>query len=180
MEDNQIIELYWNRNENAISETDKKYGKYCNYIAYNILQNAEDSNECVNDTYLRMWNTIPPQRPNVFKLFIAKITRNLAIDKFRKNKHKSIMEEVLEELKDCTSNTNIENEVEYSEILKNINTFLDNLSQDKRYVFIDRYWSFYSIENISNKYKLKKGNVKVMLSRIRKELKEYLKGVGLI
>lgn len=180
MEDNQIIELYWNRNENAISETDKKYGKYCNYIAYNILQNAEDSNECVNDTYLRTWNTIPPQRPTVFKLFIAKITRNLAIDKYRKNKHKSIMEEVLDELKDCTTNVSVENEVEYSEILKNINIFLDNLSIDKRRIFIDRYWSFDSIENISNKYELKKGNIKMILSRTRKDLKEYLKGVDLL
>lgn len=180
MEDNQIIELYWNRNEKAISETDKKYGKYCNYIAYNILQNAEDSNECVNDTYLRTWNTIPPQRPTVFKLFIAKITRNLAIDKYRKNKHKSIMEEVLDELKDCTTNKSVENEVEYSELLKNINIFLDNLSIDKRRIFIDRYWSFDSIENISNKYELKKGNIKMILSRTRKDLKEYLKGVDLL
>lgn len=180
MEDNQIIELYWNRNEKAISETDKKYGKYCNYIAYNILQNAEDSNECVNDTYLRTWNTIPPQRPTVFKLFIAKITRNLAIDKYRKNKHKSIMEEVLDELKDCTTNESVENEVEYSELLKNINIFLDNLSIDKRRIFIDRYWSFDSIENISNKYELKKGNIKMILSRTRKDLKEYLEGVDLL
>ena len=180
MEDNQIIELYWNRNEKAISETDKKYGKYCNYIAYNILQNAEDSNECVNDTYLRTWNTIPPQRPTVFKLFIAKITRNLAIDKYRKNKHKSIMEEVLDELKDCTTNKSVENEVEYSELLKNINIFLDNLSIDKRRIFIDRYWSFDSIENISNKYELKKGNIKMILSRTRKDLKEYLEGVDLL
>lgn len=180
MEDNQIIELYWNRNEKAISETDKKYGKYCNYIAFNILQNVEDSNECVNDTYLRTWNTIPPQRPNVFKLFIAKITRNLAIDKYRKNKHKSIMQEVLEELKDCSSNTKIEDEVEYAEILKNINIFLDSLSLDKRKIFMDRYWSLDSIEKISNKYQLKEGNVKMILSRTRKELKEYLKGVDLI
>lgn len=180
MEDNQIIELYWNRNEKAISETDKKYGKYCNYIAYNILQNVEDSNECVNDTYLKTWNAIPPQKPNVFKLFLAKITRNLAIDKYRKNKHKSIMEEILDELNDCTSNTSIENEIEYSEIVENINTFLNGLSTDKRKIFIDRYWSFDSIENISNKYKIKKGNIKMILFRIRKDLKKYLKGVDLI
>ena len=179
MEDNQIIELYWNRNEKAISETDLKYGKYCNHIAYNILQDIEDSNECVNDTYLKTWNTIPPQRPNVFKLFLAKITRNLAIDKYRKNKQ-SIMEEVLDELNDCTSNKNIENEVEYSEILKNINIFLDNLSSEKRGIFIDRYWFFETIENISTKYNLKKGNTKMILSRTRKELRKYLKGVDLI
>ena len=88
MEDNQIIELYWNRSENAILETDKKYGKYCNYIAYNILQNKEDSKECVNDTYLNTWNAIPPQRPNVFKLFLAKITRNLAINQYKRKNAK--------------------------------------------------------------------------------------------
>ena len=180
MEDNQIIELYWNRNEKAISETDKKYGKYCNYIAYNILQNDEDSNECVNDTYLKTWNCIPPKKPDVFKLFLAKITRNLAIDKYRKIKPKSIMEEVLDELNDCTSNTNIENEVEYSDILKNINIFLDNLPLEKRRIFVDRYWFFESIENISTKYDLKNGNVKMILSRIRKNLKEYLKEVDLL
>lgn len=180
MEDYQIIELYWNRNENAISETDKKYGKYCNYIAYNILQDTEDSNECVNDTYLKTWNCIPPKKPDVFKLFLAKITRNLAIDKYRKNKHKSIMEEVLDELNDCTSNNNIENEVEYNDILKNINTFLDNLPLEKRRIFIDRYWFLESIEAISTKYGLSKGNVKMILSRIRNNLKEYLKEVDLL
>ena len=76
MEDNQIIELYWNRSENAIIETDKKYGNYCNSIAFNILQNREDTKECVNDTYLKTWNAIPPQKPNVLKLFLGKITRN--------------------------------------------------------------------------------------------------------
>lgn len=180
MEDNQIIELYWNRNEKAISETDLKYGKYCNHIAYNILQDIEDSNECVNDTYLKTWNCIPPKKPDVFKLFLAKITRNLAIDKYRKNKHKSTMEEVLDELNDCTSNTNIENEVVYSDMLKNINIFLDNLPIDKRRIFIDRYWFFESIEIISTKYELNKGNVKMILSRIRKNLKEYLKEVELL
>ena len=180
MEDNQIIELNWNRNENAISDTDKKLGKYCNYIAYNILQNSEDAKECINETYLKTWNSIPPQRPKVFKLFIAKITRNLAIDIYRKNKHKSVMEDILDELSECTSNVSIDNEIEYSEILKNINIFLDNLSQEKRVIFRDRYWSLNSIENISNKYQLKKGNVKMILSRTRKDLKEYLKGVDLI
>ena len=90
------------------------------------------------------------------------------------------MEEVLDELKDCTTNKSVENEVEYSELLKNINIFLDNLSIDKRRIFIDRYWSFDSIENISNKYELKKGNIKMILSRTRKDLKEYLEGVDLL
>lgn len=81
MEDDEIIELYWERNEIAIPETDKKYGQYCSKIAYNILYNSEDSEECVNDTYLHIWNTIPPQKPNIFKSFLAKITRNLALDR---------------------------------------------------------------------------------------------------
>lgn len=91
MEDNEIIELYWKRDEVAIQETDKKYGKYCCKIAYNIIANVEDSEECVNDTYLRVWNALPPNRPSIFKAFLAKITRNLALDKYdSKNAQKGI------------------------------------------------------------------------------------------
>ena len=104
MEDNEIIELYWKRNEVAIPETDKKYGKYCSKIAHNILTNIEDSEECVNDTYLRVWNALPPNRPSIFKAFLAKITRNLALDKYdSKNaqKRNNSMDLVYEELEDC-------------------------------------------------------------------------------
>lgn len=178
MEDNQIIELYWNRSENAILETDKKYGKYCDYIAYNILQNKEDSKECVNDTYLNTWNAIPPQRPNVLKLFLARITRNLAINQYkRKNakKREQTMEIVLEELQECSSNTSIEQELQYTELVKNINNFLENLSIEKRKIFLERYWYFETIKEICSKNKMSESNVKTTLLRIRQQLKEHLK-----
>lgn len=182
MEDDKIIELYFNRNENAVSETDKKYGNYCNHIAYNILQNKEDSKECVNDTYLQTWNSIPPTKPNIFKLFLAKITRNLAINKFKSmntKKRNHNMEIVLEELEECISNNeNIEDNIEYNELVKYLNNFLENLSIEKRQIFLDRYWYLNSIKNISFKTKTSENNVKVILHRLRNELKDYLKKRG--
>ena len=127
MEDEQIIELYFERLENAIIETNKKYGKYCNCIAFNILQNKEDSKECVNDTYLNVWNVIPPQRPNIFRLFLGKITRNLALKKYEKRKAKKRtdnVEVVLEELQEFVSNNSIEQTAEYEDLVESINKFL--------------------------------------------------------
>lgn len=185
MEDIQIIELYWQKNENAIYETDKKYGKYCSYIAYNILKNKEDSKECVNDTYLKVWNVIPPEKPNVLKAFLGKITRNLAINKYEKiraKKRNKSIEIVLEELEECIpDNGKVEETIEYSELVKNINLFLENLSEEKRKIFIYRYWYLSSIKEISIKSKIKENNVKVILHRLRIELKNYLteRGVNL-
>ena len=109
MEDEEIINLYWKRQEKAIYETDKKYGRYCNKISFNILQNEEESKECVNDTYLKTWNSIPPQRPNILKAYIGKITRNLAINQYEKKKSKKrnyTLEIALEELNECISSNN--------------------------------------------------------------------------
>lgn len=182
MEDNEIIELFWNRSENAIIETNKKYGNYCTYIANNILQNKEDSKECVNDTYLQTWNSIPPKRPNVLKLFLGKITRNLAINKYKaKNakKRDSNMEVVLEELEECIPNSeNVEDTIEYNELVKYMNEFIENLSSEKRKIFLERYWYLNSIEDISVKNKISKSNVKTSLFRTRAELKKHLNERG--
>ena len=178
MEDNQIIELYWNRNEKAIAETDKKYGKYCNYIAYNILQNKEDSKEILNDTYLKVWNSIPTEKPNIFKLFLAKITRNLSIHKYKKNtakKRNDYMEVVLEELEECLPSKNtVEKETEYNELVEHLNNFLKTIPEAKRMIFLERYWNLTSIKEISYKNRMKESNVKVILHRLRNELKNYL------
>ena len=177
MEDEKIIELYWNRSENAIKETDKKYGPYCRYIANNILQNLEDSTECVNDTYLQTWNAIPPTRPNVFKLFIAKITRNLAINRYKKmraKKRNHTIEIVLEELEDCiATEENVENNIEYKELVFHLNRFLESLPKSKRNIFLERYWYLNSIEDISLKNEMSQNNVKVILYRLRKDLRKY-------
>ncbi len=182
MEDNEIIELYWNRDERAISETDKKYGRYCTSIAHNILQNKEDETECINDTYYKTWNSIPTARPNIFRLFIGKITRQLAINKYEKIKAKkrySKLEVVLDELEECVpSNQNIENEVEYDELKNNINSFLYSLSEKNRNIFLDRYWYMYSIKEISKKYNANESNIKVNLYRTRNILKSYLEERG--
>jgi len=180
MEDERIIELYWNRSENAIKETDKKYGAYCRYIANNILQNLEDTTECVNDTYLQTWNAIPPTRPNVFKLFIAKITRNLAINRYKKiraQKRNHTIEIVLE---DCiATEANVENNIEYKELVLHLNKFLENLPISKRNIFIDRYWYLNSIEDISLKNEMSQSNVKVILHRLRNDLRKYFNERGI-
>lgn len=183
MEDEEIIELYWNRSENAIKETDKKYGAYCRYIANNILQNLEDSTECVNDTYLQTWNAIPPTRPNVFKLFIAKITRNLAINRYKKiraQKRNNTMEIVLEELEECiATEEKVENDIEYKELVLLLNSFLENLPISKRNIFLDRYWHLNSIEDIALKNEMSQSNVKVILYRLRNDLRRYFNERGI-
>lgn len=184
MEDNEIIELYWNRNQTAISETDKKYGRYCTTIAYNILQNEEDSKECINDTYLKTWNSIPTERPNIFKLFLAKITRNLAINIYEKKKAKKRnngIDLVLEELEECiSSNNKTEETTEYKELVRYLNEFLEELPNKKRLIFLDRYWYLKSIKEISSKNNLKESNVKVILHRLRSDLKKFLNDRGVI
>lgn len=183
MEDNVIVELYFSRNEKAIAETDKKYGKYCKFIAYNILQNNEDTKECVNDAYLNTWNAIPPQRPSILKAFLGKITRNLAINRYerkRAQKRNETLEMALEELNECiSSNYNIQLEMEYRELVNRLNSFLLILSRNKRKIFIERYWYLNSIKNISLNNKMSESNVKTTLLRIRNQLKNYLRKGGL-
>ena len=160
MEDNEIIELYWKRDEVAILETDKKYGKYCSKIAYNILASVEDSEECVNDTYLHAWNALPPNRPNIFKAFLAKITRNLALDK------------------DCIPTYSMEKEIEHNELVKELNMFLENLSKEKRVIFLERYWYMSSIKDIAIKHSQKESKTKMELLRMRNALRKYLEERG--
>lgn len=178
MEDEEIIKLYLNRNENAINETNKKYGKYCSTIAYNVLCNKEDTEECVNDTFLHTWNTIPPKIPNIFKAFLAKITRNLALNKYESQKAKkrnNNMDLVYEELENCIpSNSGAEVEISYSELVNEINIFLEKLPLEKRTIFLERYWYFQSIKNISIKYDQTESKTKMTLLRIRNSLKEHL------
>ncbi len=179
MNDEEIINLYWSREEKAIYETDKKYGKYCNAISFNILQNKEDSKECVNDTYMKTWNSIPPQKPNVLKSYLGRIVRNISLNQYEKKKAKKrdyTVEIALEELNECIpSENNIEKEIDYNELVNMLNIFLSKLSIDKRRIFLERYWYLYSIKDIASKNKLSVNNTKVILLRIRQQLKNYLK-----
>lgn len=182
LEDHNIVDLYWFRDENAISETDKKYGSYCNTIANNILYNLEDSKECVNDTYLKTWNSIPPTRPKILKAFLGKITRNLALNIYKsKNcqKRKGEVPLVLDELKECIPSQNdIDTEMEEKYLTKYINEFLKSLPREKRIIVVQRYWYLYSIKDIAEKNNLSQSNVKMTLSRFRTKLKEFLEERG--
>lgn len=179
MEDKEIVKLYWERNSNAIKETDSKYGGYCKAIATNILGNNEDAEECVNDTYLNTWNSIPPSRPTVLSTYLGKITRNLSFDRFR-HKHADKrgggeIELVLEELGECVSDADsVEQEVEKKELVWTINAFLDTLSQEKCDIFLCRYWYAIPVSEIAIRFGMTEGNVSVTLNRIRGKLKNYL------
>ena len=185
LEDHNIVDLYWFRDENAISETDKKYGSYCNTIANNILYNLEDSKECVNDTYLKTWNSIPPTRPKILKAFLGKITRNLAFNKY---KHNHVMKRgngeiavVLDELAECVSGVDdVEQEIDRRELVATINSFLETLPPKKRNIFICRYWYSDSVSSIARRYEMTESNVSVTLNRLRSKLKEYLSERGYV
>ncbi|MBQ8518585.1 MAG: RNA polymerase sigma factor [Agathobacter sp.] len=185
MDDKKIIGLYLDRSEQAISETAKKYGRYCHYIAFHILHNQEDSEECVNDTYFRAWNAIPPSQPKRLQTFLGKITRNLSLNKWEKQtaqkRGSGQMEHALEELAECIpSENNVDKVIEDKLIVQIINDFLDHLSTEKRKIFVRRYFYFSSIKEIAKDYGLSESNVTVTLFRTRQMLKEVLEKEGVI
>lgn len=170
--DESIIELYWSRNEKAISETDKKYGKYLFSIAYNIVHDKLDSEECVNDTYVGTWNAIPPARPNVFQAFLAKITRNISVNKFIRNSaDKRIPSELvvsLDELDDCLPATpTMEEEIEASELGKLLSSYVEELSNEDQLLFVCRYYYTDKISEIASLMNINERTVFRMLEAIR-------------
>lgn len=185
MEDSRIIELYFERNQDAISESAVKYGSYCFKIAENILSSVEDSEECVNDTWLHAWNAIPPQRPKMLRMFFAKITRNLAFDRFsartaekRGGGETSL---ILEELAECLADsTDVEGAYEQKELGRSISTFVRQLKKREGDVFVRRYFFNESTAKIAGRYGLTENNVTVMLSRTRKKLKAHLTKEGFL
>lgn len=181
MEDERIIDLYFERNESAIAETANKYGGYCRSIAMNILQNTQDSEECVNDTYISAWNTIPPKRPNRLQTYLGKLTRNRSLKMLEKRgalkRGGSQTALVLEELGECIPAAG--NEFEESEISELLNTFLNSLSTDARNIFILRYWHMYSGREIAKHCKTNESKINVTLFRTRKKLKAFLEREGI-
>ncbi|MBP3401669.1 MAG: RNA polymerase sigma factor [Clostridia bacterium] len=177
LQDSEIIELYIKRDESAISKTDEKYGAYCGKIAYNILTDRFDAEECVNDTYMHTWNSVPPTIPRILSSFLAKITRNIAIDRYKaKNaKKRSAYEESLDELSECVGDGNITDKIEISAIGEAISRFLLNESELARRVFVRRYFFEDSIAEIARAHSMTEGYVKTMLHRTRKRLAEFLK-----
>lgn len=181
MEDSKIIELYFRRLETAIQETQNKYGRYCHYIAYHILYSDDDSEECVNDAYYHVWNTIPPQKPSNFQAFIGKITRNLALNRYDYNhaqKRLKNPEIAIDELYECIQGKEFADE---EVILKDlINRFLGTLPKQNRIVFLQRYWYFCSLKEIAQNVGVKESNVKIILYRVREQFKDYLNKEGVL
>ena len=179
MKDSEIVSLYWSRSEDAITETREKYGWYCTSIAYRILSSIEDSEECVSDTYLSLWNTIPPKRPENLRSYIGRITRNHALDRLKANTTKKRGETplVLEELEAASLET-VESEMEQKLLAEAITQFLRTLPLEKRRIFVLRYWYFASISEISMKTGWKENRIKVTLYRLRKQLIGYLDKEG--
>lgn len=184
MDDQHIVDLYWARSENAISETAKKYGKYCHYIAFHILHNHEDCEECVNDTYLKAWHNIPPHRPTMLSTFLGKITRNLSLHKYEKytaqKRGGGQVPLALEELQECvpTSN-NTEHVIDDLMLAEILNRFLRDLPTDTRKIFVQRYWYLMSVKEIAADCHISESKVKVSLFRTRNELKQILEKEGI-
>ena len=181
MEDFQIIALYFARNELALKETDHKYGRLCFSVARNILCSVEDSEECVNDTYLSTWNAIPPKNPTNFMAFLCKTTRNLSLKRLNYNMAQKRTVELLvsfEEMEAVLSDDQIQEHISDQDIGAAISQFLKTESEDNRNVFIRKYWFCDSIKTISEKYGFSEGKVKSMLHRTRNRLKDYLKKKG--
>lgn len=183
MEDDKIIRLYWDRNEQAIEESSLKYGAYCSAIANNILYDCQDAEECVNDTWLRAWGTMPPSKPRVLQAFFGKIARNLAFDRYRKlNRDKrggGSIDLVLDELAECVSGKD-DPEGEYleRELIAEINCFIDSLQEIKQSMFILRYWHAYNIPEIASRLGMSRSRVSLELSRIRVKLRAHLNERG--
>lgn len=185
MNDEEIIELYFARDEQAIAGTQEKYGKYCYSIALNILFDREDSEECVNDTWMRAWNAIPPQRPGKMQIFLGTITRNLALDRYKSKRTQKRgggnMEVALDELGDCIpSSDTIEDLVAAAELEQILHRFLRSLPERECNVFLRRYWYVEEYREIADRYQMRLNTVKTLLFRVRGKLKTYLEQEGIV
>lgn len=179
MEDKEIIQMYWDRKEQAIAETSVKYGRYCTYIAMNILNNIENAEECVNDTYLNAWNAIPPHKPSILSTFLGKIVRNLSLNKYKhihtakRGGYELTM--ILDELGEIVSDEEaVLDTVFRNELIKTINDFISTLSEEKRYMFFRRYWYSDSIKAIAAGCDRTENYIYVELCRLRNKLHKYL------
>lgn len=183
MEDNQIVDLYWARCEDAIDETDKKYGNFCRRIAFNILYNEGDSRECVNDTYLKAWQSIPPHRPDPLSAFLGKITRNTALNRYKFNRAQlrapSQMPLALEELRECIPDPKTtEQIIEDMALAKLLNDFLASLPEQTRVIFLQRYWYLCTVQQIAADQGVSVSKVKMTLLRTREKLRQLLEKEG--
>ena len=185
MEDTQIVDLFFSRDQQAIQQTDKKYGRLCYQIAWNILSSREDAEESVSDTYLSAWNSIPPTRPVLLAAFLAKITRHISLDRWRKNsagkRGGGEAAIALEELEECISGgSDPEAQLRAKELRGALNRFLDGLPQRERVLFVSRYWYLRSVKQMAEETGLSESSVKTQLFRTREKLRRFLDKEGLL
>ena len=183
MEDSKIVDLYWKRSEQAISETQNKYGHYCLSIARNILPTREDAQESVNDTYMAAWNIMPPNRPSILSTFLGKLTRRISIDRWRNlsadKRGGGTVPIALDELAECIpGGSDPVAEVEAKELAEAVGRFLDTVSHTERKVFLRRYFDLAKIQDIAIEFNMSTGKVKSMLYRTRNKLREHLQKEG--
>ena len=184
MKDNEIINLYWSRDEAAITATADTYGNYCYSIAYNILSNNEDAEECVNDTWLNAWKSIPPHRPNRLSTYLGKITRNLSLDRYKlltaQKRGMGQVELALSELEGCVpAQTDMEQIADEMVLVDTIEAFLRSQPRTERNIFIGRYWYLYSIRDLAGAYRMSGSKVMSLLHRMRSKLKLHLEKEGI-
>lgn len=182
MDDKQIIRLFFERSEQAITELSQKYGALCLQLADNILNDHQDAEGCVNDAYLGAWNSIPPQTPDPLRAYICRIVRNHSLKKLRANtalKRGSQFEVSLSELEDCISGSSLDEQLAVSELTAQINAFLSALPRDDRVMFVKRYWFSESLSEIADTFAITENNASVRLSRIRGKLHQHLKEAAL-
>ena len=183
LEDNQIVDLYWARSESAIEETDKKYGRYCHYIAYQILSNDEDAEEIVNDTYLKTWNTVPPNRPNPLKAYVGMISNQLAINRYEEKTAEKrgggSIPLIYHELDECIADHNESEDLGENIALRDaLNKFIWSLPKKTRNIFVRRYWYASSVADIAKDYGMKENAVAMLMFRVRQKLREFLEEEG--
>ena len=184
MDDKKIVDLYWERSETAITKTAEKYGRYCHYIAFNILHNDEDSEECVNDTYLNAWNSMPPHRPSVLKAFLGKLTRNPSLNKYKQltaeKRANGQIPLIIDELHECLpAIENTESIIDDIVLTNVLNRFLTSLSAEQRKIFMRRYWYMSPVKETATDYRMSESKVKMTLLRSRNELKHLLEKEGI-
>lgn len=178
MEDSKIIDLFFERSEQAIIELSQKYGAACVSLADNILGDKCDAEECVNDAYLAVWDTVPPQRPDSLSAYLGGIVRKRAIAKYHANtaqKRHNSLDVALDELEECLASTSfVEEQADADALAEKLNAFLGSLDEESRNLFVRRYWQADSMQDLAALFHTSEGNVRVRLTRIRKKLKEYL------
>ena len=182
MKDDEIVELFWKRDETALVESQKKYGSYCTFIARNILPNDQDSEECVNSALLSAWESIPPNKPENLKTYLGRLARIISVDRLREETAQkripNSMVTPIEELEEVFGGNDVESAVEEAELSRLVSSFLKSCREDDRNIFVRRYWYYDSVSDICARYGFGKSKVTVSLTRTRKKLAQYLEKEG--